>query len=292
MKNITFLLVGIFFISALTYSQSINGSGNIIKKDLQVSKIEKVVNLTSANIIITQSESDKLTVELDDNLIQYFEYKGDKNEIEITFNKSNVQPTKFNVYINVSDLKKLENNGSGNISSTNTIKAKSFEFEHTGSGNSNINIYASTFKSEITGSGNAKINSDAEICSIEHTGSGNISISNENNNATVRFEHTGSGKSNINTKCKILDLSVMGSGDTKLQGNAATLNLEATGSGDISGENFITDNSKINMYGSGNAELKCNISADIEITGSGDLKLSGDYKIGKISMTGSGKLIK
>ncbi len=286
------MLIGIFFVSALSYSQSLKGSGNIIKKDLQVSKIDKIVNLTSANIIVTQSESDKLTVELDDNLIQYLEYKGGTNEIEITFNKGNIQPTKFNVYINVTDLKKLENNGSGNISSTNTIKAKSFEFEHTGSGNSSLSINASSFKSDITGSGNANINSDAEMCSIEHTGSGNISINNENINATVKFEHTGSGNSNVKAMCKTLDLSVMGSGDTKIQGSAAVLNLESTGSGDITGESFIAEKCNISMLGSGNVKFKCNISADIEITGSGDLELSGDYKIGKISTTGSGKLIK
>lgn len=292
MKYLAFFIFGIFVITSVAFSQSQKGNGNIIKKDFQISNVEKISNLTSANIIITQSGTESMTVELDENLMQFFEYKGSNNHIEIHFSKNKISPTKFNVYLNVTGLRSLENTGSGNISTTNTIKSNEFDFEHTGSGNSDINVSSKSFKSEVTGSGNTKITSDAEVCSVEHTGSGNTIFINENKNSKIKFEHTGSGNTDLKIISNSFDFSTLGSGNTKINGSTISLKLEASGSGDVIGESFISDNCNINMYGSGNVEIGCNKTADIEIMGSGDLSLKGDYKINKILINGSGKLKK
>ena len=292
MKNYIFLLLLTLIISPLTYAQSVKGNGNIIKKELPVSKIENISNLCSANLFISQSDADKLTLEIDENLFQYFKYDAGNNNIEINLNGKNISATTFNVYLNVTDLKGLENIGSGDIKTLNVIKSDDFVFKNTGSGDCIINVSSKTFNSEITGSGNANINSNADICKIDHTGSGDLEISNESIGSYLTLNNTGSGNSNVIFKGSNFELSKMGSGDSKLKGQTANLSINALGSGNTNGEEFITDNCTVKMLGSGDIEFKCNKTADIEILGSGDLKLSGNYKVNSISTTGSGKLIR
>lgn len=291
MRNLLYLLLGLFLITSYSYSQGTRGSGNVVKKDFQVSNINKVGNLTSANIFITQSESENLSVEIDDNLFQYLEYKSESG-IEIKLNGRSVSPTKFNVYVNVKDLKKIENTGSGNVSSTNTIKGTSFKLEQTGSGNVDLNLSAKEFKIEVTGSGNSTIKSDAEFCKAEHTGSGDISLKNDNVKSNLKIEHTGSGNVDVDVKGINLAFTNTGSGDGKITGTSTNFKLENDGSGNVTGSAFTTDYCNVELSGSGDAEFTCNKEASIEINGSGDLKLKGEYKIKNIEMNGSGKLIK
>jgi hypothetical protein len=46
------------------------------------------------------------------------------------------------------------------------------------------------------------------------------------------------------------------------------------------------------MNGSGDVILNCNMEASVEINGSGNLHLKGNYTINKIETTGSGRLKK
>jgi hypothetical protein len=284
-------MLGLLLITSYSYSQENKGNGNIVKKDFQVSNINKIGNLTCANIFITQSESENLSVEIDDNLLQYLEYKSEGG-IEINLKGKSISPTKFNVYVNVKGLKKIENTGSGNITSTNTIKGTQFKLEQTGSGNVDLNVSATEIKVEVTGSGNSAIKSDADFCNAEHTGSGNISLKIDNIKSSLKIEHSGSGNIDVDLKGTNLVFSNTGSGKGTIKGTSANFKLENDGSGDVNGSALTTDYCNVELSGSGDAEFNCNKEASIELNGSGDLKLKGDYKIKNIEMNGSGKLIK
>ncbi len=291
MNYILTAFFSLLFITNYTFSQGTKGNGNIIKKDISVSSVYVISNISQANIFVTQSECENLTVETDENILQYFEYKG-KDGIEIYLRGSGISPTKFNVYIKVKDLRKIENTGSGNIASTNTISGKSFKLEQTGSGNVELTLNAKEFKAEVTGSGNSQIKTDAEFCDVEHTGSGNILIKNDNEKASTKIENTGSGNTDSEIKGVNFALTNSGSGNGKISGNVTNFKLENNGSGDIEGGLFQTENCTVELSGSGDAEFKCNKEAIIELNGSGDLRLKGEYKIKSIEMNGSGKLVK
>jgi hypothetical protein len=291
MKKLLYLFLALIFAATYSYSQEVKGSGNIIKKDFQISNINKIGNISSANIFITQSESENLSVEIDDNLLQYFDYKNGAG-VEIKLNGKSISPTKFNVYVNVKGLKKIENIGSGNVTSTNTIKGTQFKLEQTGSGDVDLNVSATELKVDVTGSGNTAIKSDADFCNTEHMGSGNISLKIDNVKSSMKIEHTGSGNIDVDVKGTNLAFTNTGSGNGTITGTSANFKLENEGSGDVTGKAFTTDYCNVELSGSGDAEFNCNKEASIELNGSGDLKLKGDYKVKNIEMNGSGKLIK
>ena len=292
MKNIIYLILISCFLSLTADSQTLNGNGNVIQKEIPLNAISKISNLVSANIFITNSYSDKLILEIDENLVNNFQYELNDNDISITSNKKGFSPTKFNLYFSVSRLNAIENKGSGDINTTNVIQSENFSLLNAGSGNCNIKVNSKNLNSKVTGSGNASIESDADICNLEQHGSGSINLSNKNTNSNIQFENNGSGNSIIKSNSKNIELFLRGSGDVKIEGYSLNFTFHSLGSGDLDGQEFNTDNCDAKLSGSGDAEFYCNNTADIQILGSGDLKLHGECKINKISTLGSGKLIK
>ncbi|MDD5360884.1 MAG: DUF2807 domain-containing protein [Ignavibacteria bacterium] len=294
MKNIITLslIVFTFLFYGSAYTQSVKGNGNIIKKDIPVSGMNKISSLGSFNVFIKQSDAEKLNVEGDENLMEYFLAEVSGGELSLSFSKNNVSPTKFNVYVEVKNLNKLDAVGSGNVKSENTIKSDKFYLEMVGSGNLDFNISSTDLIIDVTGSGDAKIIASATNCKTEHTGSGNMDLTYDNSQGNIKLEHAGSGNMTANLKSQNAILDNSGSGDFSVEGFTSNLKLENSGSGKFRGEKYAADYLRVELNGSGDASLICNKEAGIEINGSGDLYLGGNYTVKRIENNGSGKLKK
>lgn len=293
MKNIiyTTLLIVSLILPGIAMPQTVKGSGTIIKKDITVSGFNKLSSLGSFNVYIRQGDAEKLTVEGDDNLMEYFSAEVAGKELSLTFTK-NVSPTKFDVYVDVKELNRFSGVGSGDIKSMNTIKADKFKLEMVGSGNLDFGISSTDLKIEVTGSGNSKVTATATNCSVDHTGSGDMTLSFDNSQGNIKAEHTGSGNMTASIKSMNAMIENSGSGNFTADGITSNLKLENDGSGDFKGDKFTTDKLHVEVNGSGNVNLNCNSEAAIEINGSGDLYLAGNYKVNKIETNGSGRLKK
>ncbi len=293
MKNLiyTTLLIVSLLLPGIAMSQTVKGSGNIVKKDIAVTGFNKLSSLGSFNVYIKQGDAEKLTVEGDDNIIEYFSAEVNGKELSLTFTK-NVSPTKFDVYVDVKELNKFSAVGSGDIKTQNTIKADKFKLEMVGSGNLDFAVSSTDLKIDVTGSGNSKINASATNCSVDHTGSGDMVLWYDNSQGNIKTEHTGSGNMTANIKSMNAAIENSGSGDLTADGRTTNLKLENNGSGEFKGNGFTTDNLKVEVNGSGSVKLTCNKEAAIEMNGSGDLFLAGDYTVKKIETNGSGRLKK
>ena len=54
-------------------ASTVKGSGNVVTKERDVSGFDKVVVSGLGRVIVTQGDEESLTVETDDNLMQYIE---------------------------------------------------------------------------------------------------------------------------------------------------------------------------------------------------------------------------
>ena len=63
----------------------IKGSGNIIIEDRKVSGFDKILVTGVGKVIITQGDSESLSIETDENLMEYIETKVNGNTLEIGF---------------------------------------------------------------------------------------------------------------------------------------------------------------------------------------------------------------
>jgi hypothetical protein len=88
-----------------------------------------------------------------------------------------------------------------------------------------------------------------------------------------------------------LTLTKSGSGDATLSGRVGTLNMQATGSGDINARDLHSGNANLSLAGSGSIDLG-DVTADalnVKVRGSGDLRAGGAVAQLNAKVTGSGE---
>jgi hypothetical protein len=135
-----------------------------------------------------------------------------------------------------------------------------------------------------------ELHSSFDVILIEGSPS-NVKIEAEENLIQYIGLHVENGILNIRTEDNV---SLRTNKSVKVYVTAPSFNrIENTGSGDIVSETRISNDSKLNLDVSGSGNVKLDVDApevDAMLTGSGELKLSGETKKFHGEVTGSGDL--
>jgi hypothetical protein len=106
------------------------------------------------------------------------------------------------------------------------------------------------------------------------------------------LERTGSGDTEMKgLKVARLELDLTGSGDLSAEGAVEDVALDMTGSGDVNLDQLVADRMEVDLTGSGTARVRVEDKLSGSITGSGKIYLSGDASE-DVDTTGSGRVIR
>lgn len=100
----------------------------------------------------------------------------------------------------------------------------------------------------------------------------------------------GSGDMDLGLDSDDLEIDITGSGDILLEGTADQVDLRISSSGDFRAFDLECFRAKINISGSGDAEVNVIDELDVRISGSGDVKYKGNPSI-DVVISGSGRVI-
>jgi hypothetical protein len=128
--------------------------------------------------------------------------------------------------------------------------------------------------------------------SIRITGSGNVKSLSNLNFDELALSVTGSGDMDLAVNSRQVSSSVLGSGNITLRGSSLNHNMHIQGSGDINARNFETVNSKVEILGSGDADINATGQIEASITGSGDIRYKDTGARIVSDVTGSGDIVK
>lgn len=229
-------------------------------------------NSTSIDIVVEQTGQYALEVQAPekyfDNIIT--EIDGDQLHIYTRGNIYNAD--NMTIYIQVKDLSKILISGSGDFKTSGTLKSPELAIRVSGSGDIVASLNTKNLTVGLTGSGDARIDGVNENLEISQSGSGDFFGSKMNLFST--------------------ELRMSGSGDCRLSGSTDTFELTQSGSGDFSGRDFDVESAKIRKSSSGDARINVSKTLSISITGSGDLYYSGQPQFDRVTVTGSGDIVK
>jgi len=127
---------------------------------------------------------------------------------------------------------------------------------------------------------------------VSLSGSGNIRIEGTLKAPELGIQLSGSGNVSGNIVTDDLDLRQSGSGNIKLTGNAGKAEFSCSGSGNVICADLVTDNCRVTLSGSGNAEVNVNKELSASISGSGNIRYRGNGNLVNASTAGSGKIRK
>ena len=201
------------------FGKRVRGNGNTTTEDRSINDFSAISSYGPYNVYLTQDSSYKVTLEAEDNLLQYIETHVENGELKIrTRDGFHLSPRKT-IHIKVSgpSFSSIKTVGSGDIITESQINNTSaISLEATGSGNINAKLNSPEVKAEITGSGNVSLEGETKNFEGEILGSGNIKAY-DLKSESVKVEIMGSGNAEVFAAVK-LNVEVSGSGDVKYKG--------------------------------------------------------------------------
>lgn len=223
-------------IHAQWWGKSVKGNGELETITRNVGDYNEISVAGFFDVTLVAGNEGELTIEGESNLLEYIETEvnGERLTIKVK-NKQNLKTSwgkDIKIRVPFRDLNQVSLSGSGEIMSTDVIKANNFRVSVSGSGDINLVVEASSTESRVTGSGDLVLRGSTRDHETSVTGSGDLEAGRfkaDNVDAKV----TGSG--DIRVSCeKSIRARVTGSGDIEYVGNPTKQDTKVSGSGDIS----------------------------------------------------------
>lgn len=223
-------------IHAQWWGKSVKGNGELETITRNVGDYDEISVAGFFDVTLVAGNEGELTIEGESNLLEYIETEvnGERLTIKVK-NKQNLKTSwgkDIKIRVPFRDLNQVSLSGSGEIMSTDVIKANNFRVSVSGSGDINLVVEASSTESRVTGSGDLVLRGSTRDHETSVTGSGDLEAGRfkaDNVDAKV----TGSG--DIRVSCdKSIRARVTGSGDIEYVGNPTKQDTKVSGSGDIS----------------------------------------------------------
>lgn len=238
MKRILFLLLVLVSIKASAQWpwERIEGNGKMTKQTRSVGSYTGIASSGFWDVMIAYGESNTITVEGDENLLQYIETEVEGGKLSIkTKGKVNLRSrNKVTVYVSLTRMTNISLSGSGDIMGEGKFRNEgTTEFHISGSGSIRMNFdKVGTAEVSISGSGNLQLVGSAHTVNARISGSGNADCSEViSDDATAHISGSGNIKLNAN---KSVDASISGSGNVTYKGVATDIKKHVSGSGRLS----------------------------------------------------------
>ena len=212
----------------------VKGMGAVVKESRNISGFTGVESAISADIVLKQGSSFKVTVEGQKNILDLLKTELKGNSLKISFEKGYSINYKDNlkIYVEAPYFESLGMSGSGNVRVDGVLSGTKLDINISGSGNFDLdNIKYADLDLGISGSGDVKLSGSTERVVMHISGSGEVKAG-DLKSQSVRCQVSGSGNITCNAQ-KSLDAIVSGSGDIRYSGKPASIKTKVTGSGDI-----------------------------------------------------------
>ena len=210
--------------------KSVQGSGNIITQEREVSEFSKVHLKGSGKVFLTPGEKQSLEIKTDDNIMPLIETDVSGNKLTISHGNHHLRPTSFEVYITLENLEGVRISGSGDIIGKGRFVTDTLYAEISGSGDMDLEVETGLLETKISGSGSIHLAGKAEDYTVSISGSGKINAF-DVDAKHVSLKVSGSGDCRVSAS-ESLDAKISGSGDVYYRGRPQ-INTKISGSGSL-----------------------------------------------------------
>lgn len=122
------------------------------------------------------------------------------------------------------------------------------------------------------------------------SGSGNIKSNGKVvSNSVLRTSVSGSGDIVLEVDAPKVETDISGSGSATMKGTTKDFSAQISGSGDIRCFELLSENTDVDIAGSGDVEVYASKNLDVDIAGGGDVRFKGNPAV-KQNTAGSGSV--
>jgi len=230
------LFFGLIIITVLLYSCNCEkGSGKTKLQEYELEPFEGIVVKDIGTLNIAYAASPSITIETDDNLLQFVEIKYKNNKIEISINKCITSFTKLNINLSIPSFNYIEVSGDVDVICKDTFRIEELEISASDAGKINLWMNVNELSTKISDASSVNLSGSAQKHNIEIEDAGIL-------NAFKLITKTSYIEVSDAAHCMIfvndkLDATVSDSGELIYKGNPQKVNSNTTEAGKIKTEN-------------------------------------------------------
>ena len=156
--------------------ERIEGSGNVISKDIPVKSFDHLTAHGVFSLQLSQGDKESVKIEAEDNLIDLITVKNEGSDLEIEMKKDvNINSKKkMIVYVTFKSLKSMYLGMVGSTSSDEQLKFSDLKFKNQSVGSVNLNMALQTLNLENESVGSLKLKGSADNAIIKSNSVGSV----------------------------------------------------------------------------------------------------------------------
>ncbi|MBN2388717.1 MAG: DUF2807 domain-containing protein [Anaerolineales bacterium] len=212
-------------------TETVRGSGDITTETYQVSGFDRVALGGAGRLEIIQDGSESVTVQTDDNLLEYLVVEVRGNTLHIEYDDGvSLNPTLMVVTLHAQDLERVEASGAWEVGAE-SLTAASFRMDVSGAGNVRIeDLTAESLEVNLSGAGQVEIAGQVASQEIAISGVGRYDAG-DLRSETAQITISGTGNAVV-WATETLEITISGAGRVDYYGTPQ-LTLQESGTSDV-----------------------------------------------------------
>jgi len=185
------------------FNFGVNGNGKVISKNRPLDGTFNSVKISRGlDVYLTQSDSDKLTVEADENLHEIITTNIKNNVLYISTTENIGRSSSKKVLLHFKDLESIKATSGSDVFATNTIKAIHLELETSSGSDMELHVEAETVSCHATSGSDLELSGKTQTFIADASSGSSIEADNlESINAQVKA--SSGAEINVNTLKKL-----------------------------------------------------------------------------------------
>ncbi len=227
----TFIFVSLFLYSC---GDCVTGEGDAIQEKRTVANFEAIDLSSSIDVVLVQDQqlkTHKVELIAQENILPHIKFEVDDKTLDIAMKGCTIDAEDLGAMVYFKTLKKIENSGSGNVSSETPLESKILTVKTNGSGDVEFEFEGDQLVVISNGSGSVHVFGKCRDLIVKSNGSGSLNLEDLVSDR-VHVNSDGSGDVRVYAVRKAI-LKLDGSGDIMLKGNPQNLEQNSNGSGEI-----------------------------------------------------------
>jgi len=204
MRKVIIIACNILLLATTVFSQKdketkIEGSGNVITKDVTIQPFDQLEANGVFNVVLTQGNKESLKIEAEDNLQALFEIKNEGSKLMVDMKKDSHfnSKKKMTVYITFKNLKSMDLKMVGNVSSEGNLNFSDLSLANKSVGSVDLALNAQKLDINNKSVGNLRLSGKAENAIIRSNSVGAIKAS-DLLVQTMDIDNDGVGSAEVN----------------------------------------------------------------------------------------------
>lgn len=208
----------------------IKGDGNVVKEDRDISGFTSLEVSGAFNVMLYQGNSESLTVEADQNIMQHIKtvVKGDRLEIYTDENIRNA--TKMNIYLTFEEMEMIDISGAVSLSGEDKMIFDELNIDGSGASELELIVEVAMLDADFSGASEVSLSGTAKSVTLDLSGASEVDaydfvISN------CELDVSGAAEVRIHVT-ENLEVEVSGAASVKYKGNPQ-IRSDISGAGSI-----------------------------------------------------------